>query len=143
MKDTQEQTILSTFQERGWVDLDRILELLSKKIAVKTSTLTETTKNPNTSQDTLKRKITALMELADLTNHQRKQLIEKCKSSEQLQQLHSEWEEKIKTILGVALEESEIPHSAVPQVDYSKYQSGKKEKIFRFSEFKALLPKVI
>ncbi len=132
MKDnnSQAQVILSTFHERGWVDLDEILELLAKKIPITKSNTTETTEKPNGSQDVLQRKIAALMDLADLTDAQREQLITRCNSVEQLQQLHTEWEEKIYTILGVDCGKSEGPHQEILREDYSKYQSGKKEKMF-------------
>ncbi len=132
MKDnnTQAQVILSAFHDRGWVDLDEILELLTKKIPISKSNSTETTEKPSSSQDVLQRKIAALMDLTDLTDAQREQLIARCKSVEQLQQLHNEWEEKINSILGVDCGKSERLHQEVPHEDYSKFQSGKRERMF-------------
>ena len=129
MKDntTQAQLVLSTFQDRGWVDLDEILDLLSKKIPISSSNSTETPEKLKTAQDVLHRKISALMDLADLTDAQREQLIAKCKTVEQLQQLHNEWEEKINAILGDDHGKSESPHQDVLYRDYSNYQNGKKE----------------
>ena len=127
---SQAQVILSTFHEQGWVDLDEILELLTKNTHITKSNTTETTEKPSISQEVLHRKITALMDLADLTDTQREQLIKKCNSVEQLQQLHNEWEEKINTILGVDTSKSDGQHPEDLREDYSKYHSGKKERIF-------------
>ncbi len=140
MKDnnTQAQVILSTFHDRGWVDLDEILELLAKKTPITKSNSTETTEKPSSSQDVLQRKIAALMDLADLTDAQREQLITRCKSVEQLQQLYNEWEEKISAILGVDCGKSEDIHQEVLREDYSKYQSGKKEKMFLIKRFQSV-----
>ena len=129
-KNTQAQVILSAFPDRGWVDLDEILELLTKKIPISKSNATDVTEKPGSSEDVLQRKIAALMDLADLTDAQREQLITRCKSVEQLQKLHNEWEVKINTILGVDSGKSEDLHQEVPREDYSKYHSGKKERMF-------------
>ena len=47
---------------------------------------------------------------------------------EQLQQLHSEWKEKISSILGNNQEKSESTSRDIQYTDYSKFQSGNKEK---------------
>lgn len=127
-KNNHVKSVLSRFHEQGWVDLDEILELLSKKTPISASNSTETTDTPNTAQEILQRKIAALMDLADLTDVQREQLIAKCKTVEQLQQLHNEWEEKINTILGVRRGTSENSSHEVQHIDYSNFQNGNKER---------------
>jgi hypothetical protein len=130
MKDkiNQVKSVLSRFHEQGWVDLDEILELLTKKIPVSASNSTDTTDKLNSAQEILQRKIAALMDLADLSDVQREQLIEKCKTVEQLQELHNEWEEKINDVLGVRRGKSEGSIQEDQHTDYSNFHSGHKEK---------------
>lgn len=128
-KDNQVQSVLSKFQEQGWVDLDEILELLTKNTPKSSLSLADKTEKDDSDQDILHRKIAALMDLADLTDAQREQLIAKCKTVEQLRQLHNEWEGKINAILGNNPGESEIPSQEDLYTNYSNYQSGNKERM--------------
>ena len=116
------RNISSDYLGKGWLDVDAIMELMTGR---------EHNDNPNKDdsefpkfdQKKLRRKVTALMELLEMPEVEKDQLLDSADINIQLEELHRRWAERIGKTLGGADSAQKDPAGDCWQ-DFSVYRSG-------------------
>jgi restriction endonuclease Mrr len=123
-KTSQLGRMLADYKDRGWLDLDRVLEALelgTKSDHQREPILGETNYS---SEPEVVQKIEALLDLYEVPEEKRRHILQHGLTDAQLEKLHREWLEKVKRELGTTETPPDRVSGGVSWQDYSVYRSG-------------------
>ncbi|KPL07698.1 hypothetical protein AMJ86_03400 [bacterium SM23_57] len=112
----------SDYLDKGWLDMDAIMELMMDQ-EHKDDLRTDAGEFPQSDQEKTRRKVIALMELLEIPEVEKDQLLNATDTNQQLEDLHRRWTEKVNAKLAFS-DSAPEDQSGERWQDFTVYRNG-------------------